>query len=52
MVRSARAAFPEMAWFIGSADLHRWRGELDYWVFADRQVGQVAHRSSTAMRSR
>ena len=26
---------------VGPADLHRWRGELDYWVFADRQVGQV-----------
>ena len=37
----ALAAFPEMAWFTGEADLHRWRGELDYWVFADRQVGQV-----------
>jgi hypothetical protein len=34
-------AFPELAWFVGSADLHRWRGELDFWVFADRQVGQV-----------
>ena len=38
---TARTAFPEMEWFVGPADLHRWRGELDYWVFADRQVGQV-----------
>ncbi len=30
-----------MAWFVGPADLHRWRGQLDYWVFADAQVGQV-----------
>ena len=37
----AREAFPEIAWFVGPADLHRWRGELDYWVFADDQVGQV-----------
>ena len=37
----ARLAFPEMAWFVGPADLHRWRGELDYWIFADGQVGQV-----------
>ena len=28
-------------WFVGSADLHRWRGQLDYWIFADGQVGQV-----------
>ena len=33
---TALTAFPEMAWFVGSADLHRWRGELDFWVFADR----------------
>jgi hypothetical protein len=38
---TARTAFPEMGWFVGAADLHRWRGELDFWVFADRQVGQV-----------
>ena len=23
-------------------DLHRWRGQLDYWVFLDDQLGQVA----------
>jgi hypothetical protein len=38
----ARQGFPEIAWFVGDADLHRWRGELDYWIFADNQVGQVA----------
>lgn len=36
------AAFPQVRWLIGSADLHRWRGQLDYWVFLDGQVGQVA----------
>jgi hypothetical protein len=36
------AAFPQMRWLVGSADLHRWRGQLDYWVFLDGQVGQVA----------
>ena len=36
-----RSVFPHVAWLIGRADLHRWRGELDYWVFADGQVGQV-----------
>ena len=23
-------------------DLHRWRGQLDYWVFLDGELGQVA----------
>jgi hypothetical protein len=37
------AAFPAVAYFTGDgADLHRWRGELDYWVFLDGQVGRVS----------
>jgi hypothetical protein len=36
------AAFPQVAWLVGTADLHRWRGQLDYWVFLDGQLGQVA----------
>jgi hypothetical protein len=35
------AAFPQIRWLVGDADLHRWRGQLDYWVFLDGQVGQV-----------
>jgi hypothetical protein len=35
-------AFPQAAWLVGDADLHRWRGQLDYWVFTDGQVGQLA----------
>jgi hypothetical protein len=35
-------AFPEVRWLVGGADLHRWVGELDYWIFIDGQVGQVA----------
>ena len=35
-------AFPQVRWLVGSADLHRWRGQLDDWVFLDGQVGQVA----------
>ena len=35
-------AFPEVASLVGSADLHRWRGQLDYWVFLDGELGQVA----------
>lgn len=36
------AAFPQIRWLVGDADLHRWRGQLDYWVFLDGQLGQVA----------
>ena len=38
---TALSAVPQMNWFTGAADLHRWRGELDFWVFADQQVGQI-----------
>jgi len=37
-----REAFPEVTWLIGDVDMHRWRGQLDYWVFLDGQLGQVA----------
>lgn len=37
-----RAAFPEVARLVGDADLARWRGELDYWVFADGELGRVS----------
>ncbi len=36
-----REAFPQIRWLVGDADIHRWRGELDYWVFMDGQLGQV-----------
>lgn len=36
------SAFPEVALLVGDADLHRWRGQLDYWVFLDGELGQVA----------
>ena len=36
------AAVPQVRWLVGDADLHRWRGQFDYWVFLDGQVGQVA----------
>jgi hypothetical protein len=35
-------AFPEVRLLVGAADIHRWRGQLDYWVFLDGQVGQIA----------
>ncbi|HEY0442582.1 MAG TPA: hypothetical protein VGC90_00015 [Candidatus Limnocylindrales bacterium] len=37
-----RAAFPQSAWLVGSAPLTHWRGELDYWVFIDGELGQVS----------
>lgn len=36
-----RLAFPQIAWLIGDIDLSRWRGELDYWVFVDGQLGRL-----------
>jgi hypothetical protein len=37
------AAFPQTRLLLGSApDVRRWRGQLDYWVFMDGQLGLVA----------
>ena len=36
------AAFPQMRWLIGEADVKDWRGQLDFWVFLDGQIGQIA----------
>ncbi len=36
-----QAAFPMIRWLVGDADLSRWRGQLDYWIFLDGQVGQL-----------
>jgi hypothetical protein len=37
-----RRAVPEIDLLVGPADVSRWRGDLDYWVFADGQLGQAA----------
>ncbi len=37
-------AFPQVQFLTGQADLSTWRGELDYWVFADSQLGRVSGR--------
>ena len=37
-----RAAFPQVDWLVGAADLAHWRGQLDYWVFLDGQIGRIA----------
>ena len=36
-----RRAFPQVRWLAGDADLHRWRGELEYWIFTDDQLGRA-----------
>jgi hypothetical protein len=36
-----RRALPQVGLLVGATELSRWRGELDYWVFADGQLGQV-----------
>ncbi len=35
------AAFPQARWLVGDDTLRRWRGELDYWVFTDGELGRV-----------
>jgi hypothetical protein len=40
--RTFEAAFPAVGWLATYEDLHRWRGALDYWIFLDGQIGQVA----------
>jgi hypothetical protein len=35
------AAFPQASWMAATQDLHRWRGQLDYWIFLDGYVGQI-----------
>ncbi len=37
------AAFPEARWLVGTDEvLHRWRGELDFWVFGDGELGRIS----------
>lgn len=37
-----REAFPQVEWLVGPADLSHWRGELDFWIFVDGQLGRLA----------
>jgi hypothetical protein len=36
------ASFPQVTWLVGNADLATWRGELDFWIFGDDEVGMVS----------
>jgi hypothetical protein len=40
------AAFPDVRRLVGDVDLRHWRGELDYWVFADGELGRASGRLS------
>ena len=35
------ATFPQMAWLSGPASVKAWRGQLDYWIFGDGEIGRV-----------
>jgi hypothetical protein len=35
------AAFPQAKLLVGDADLAHWRGQLDYWIFLDDQIGRI-----------
>jgi hypothetical protein len=44
-----RRALPEIWLLVGYIDISRWRGELDFWVFADGELGQAdGHASGPA----
>jgi hypothetical protein len=36
------ASFPQVAWLTGETTLTTWRGELDFWIFGDDEVGMVS----------
>jgi hypothetical protein len=36
------SAFPEVRRLVGDVELRAWRGELDYWVFADGELGRAS----------
>ena len=36
-----RRALPEVELIVGQNDIDRWRGDLDFWVFTDGQLGQA-----------
>ncbi|HEY3164288.1 MAG TPA: hypothetical protein VGJ71_08000 [Candidatus Limnocylindrales bacterium] len=40
--KTFRAAFPQVAWLVGDANLAHWRGQLDYWIFIDGELGRIS----------
>jgi hypothetical protein len=37
-----QASFPQVRWLTKSAVLEAWRGEIDFWVFGDGEVGMLS----------
>ena len=35
------SSFPQIAWLTANADMAAWRGQLEYWVFGDGEVGRI-----------
>jgi hypothetical protein len=35
------ATFPQLTWLSGDASVKAWRGQLDYWIFGDGELGRV-----------
>jgi hypothetical protein len=35
-------AFPQARWLVGGDTLRRWRGQLDYWIFVDGELGRIS----------
>ncbi len=33
---------PQARWLVGDDTLRRWRGQLDYWVFTDGELGRLS----------
>ena len=36
------ASFPQVKWLVGDASPATWRGEIDFWIFGDSEVGMVS----------
>jgi hypothetical protein len=43
-----QTSFPQVIWLVGDANTTAWRGELDYWVFGDGEVGRIEGRVNGA----
>lgn len=35
------SSFPQITWLTANADVESWRGQLEYWVFGDGEVGRI-----------
>jgi hypothetical protein len=39
---SFAASFPQTRWLVGDASMTTWRGQVDYWLFGDGEVGRIS----------